>query len=140
MDTNKIKQIITLFEESKLASMDLEIDDIKIKMTKATTMEVVSAPQQATVPVNAPVVEKTIEKDYLKSPVVGTFYASNAVGAKPLAVVGKKVKQGDVVCIIEAMKVMNEIKAHRSGIIEEILINDGSMVQFNEAILVIGNE
>lgn len=149
MDTKKIKQIIELFEDSSVASMDLEIDDIKIKLEKQTTTVVSAAPQVQAVAV-APTIEtveavkedsaKVVEdnKDYVKSPLVGTFYASATQGGKPFVEVGSKVNEGDVICIIEAMKVMNEIKAHRSGTISEIKVKDGDMVQFDEELIAIG--
>lgn len=149
MDTKKIKQIIELFEDSSVASMDLEIDDIKIKLEKQSTTVVNAAPQVQTVAV-APTVEtveavkedsaKVVEanKDYVKSPLVGTFYASASQGGKPFVEVGSKVNKGDVICIIEAMKVMNEIKAHRSGTVSEIKVKDGDMVQFDEELIAIG--
>lgn len=149
MDTKKIKQIIELFEDSSVASMDLEIDDIKIKLEKQTTNVVNATPQLQTVAV-APTIEavdavkedsaKIVEanKDYVKSPLVGTFYASATQGGKPFVEVGSKVNEGDVICIIEAMKVMNEIKAHRSGTISEIKVKDGDMVQFDEELIAIG--
>lgn len=149
MDTKKIKQIIELFEDSSVASMDLEIDDIKIKLEKQSTTVVNAAPQVQAVAV-APKVEtveavkedsaKVVEanKDYVKSPLVGTFYASASQGGKPFVEVGSKVNEGDVICIIEAMKVMNEIKAHRSGTVSEIKVKDGDMVQFDEELIAIG--
>lgn len=149
MDTKKIKQIIELFEDSSVASMDLEIDDIKIKLEKQSTTVVNAAPQVQTIAV-APTVEtveavkedsaKVVEanKDYVKSPLVGTFYASASQGGKPFVEVGSKVNEGDVICIIEAMKVMNEIKAHRSGTVSEIKVKDGDMVQFDEELIAIG--
>lgn len=147
MDTKKIKQIINLFEESAIASMDLEVDDIKIKLEK-NHQNVVSAPIQMSAPVvAAPQVEAVAStpapledvKDYLKSPLVGTFYSSSTQGGKPFVEVGSKVNEGDVVCIIEAMKVMNEVKAHRSGVVVEVKAKDGEMVQFDEELIAIGD-
>lgn len=143
MDTSKIKQIIELFEESKISSMDLEIDDIKIKLEKQTTpvhVQTVAPIMSAPAP-SAPIVqEEVVEvKDYVKSPLVGTFYAAGSKDAKPFVEVGSKVSEGDVICIIEAMKVMNEIKVHRDGIVKEICVKDGEMVQFDQAIMVIGD-
>lgn len=145
MDTKKIKQIIELFEESKISSMDLEIDDIKIKLEKQTAPVQVQSTLVASTAQVAPVVSEVASapvqeevKDYLKSPLVGTYYASGTQGGKPFVEVGSRVNEGDVVCIIEAMKVMNEIKAHRSGVISEIKVNDGEMVQFDQALMAIG--
>lgn len=147
MDTKKIKQIMDLFEESQIAAMDLEVDDIKIKLEK-NTQTVMSAPMQMVAPTapvapvaTAPVVEDKVEelKDYLKSPLVGTFYASSTQGGKPFVEVGSKVNEGDVICIIEAMKVMNEVKAHRSGTVTEVKAKDGEMVQFDDELIAIGD-
>ncbi|MDD3049243.1 MAG: acetyl-CoA carboxylase biotin carboxyl carrier protein [Bacilli bacterium] len=144
MDTKKIKQIIELFEDSKVASMDLEIDDIKIKLEKFNAAPINTLTQVASIPVSEPVlaneVAKEIEpvKDYVKSPLVGTYYASPSQSSKPFVEVGSKVNENDIVCIIEAMKVMNEIRAHKAGTITEIKVSDGDMVQFDEELIAIG--
>ncbi|HJB05596.1 MAG TPA: acetyl-CoA carboxylase biotin carboxyl carrier protein, partial [Candidatus Merdibacter merdigallinarum] len=78
------------------------------------------------------------EGDAVRSPLVGTFYAAASENAKPFVEIGQTVKQGDILCIIEAMKVMNEIHAPRSGVIREILVQDGAMVQFDEELMIIG--
>lgn len=142
MDIKKVKQIIELFEESKVAKMDLEIEDIKIKLEKAcVSMESAAIPVvQNVTPVEAVKKEEIEETNvsYVKSPLVGTFYQSPAQGAAPFVKVGSKINAGDVVCIIEAMKVMNEIRADQSGIVKEILVKDGEMVHFDQAMIVIG--
>lgn len=144
MDTNKIKQIIELFENSKISSMDLEIDDIKIKLEKQLSSEsipTIMVPQ--TLPkIQEEVVKPEVQKqigDNVLSPLVGTFYVSNTKAGKPYVEVGRQVQEGDVICIIEAMKVMNEIKVHRSGTITEIKVNDGDMVQFDQVLMIIGD-
>lgn len=144
MDTNKIKQIIELFENSKISSMDLEIDDIKIKLEKQLSSEslpTIMVPQ--TLPtIQEEVVKPEVQKqigDNVLSPLVGTFYVSNTKAGKPYVEVGRQVQKGDVICIIEAMKVMNEIKVHRSGTITEIKVNDGDMVQFDQVLMIIGD-
>ncbi len=143
MDTKKIEQIISLFEDSKVASMELEIEDIKIKLKKYSDGNNIPQPQIINVPTSvntvtpevAPVIKET---KAIKSPLVGTFYGAPSPDAKPFVSAGAKVNKGDVVCIVEAMKVMNEIKADQSGVISEICVQDGDMVQFDQAIFLIG--
>lgn len=136
MDINKIKAIITLFEDSKLSSLSLEIDDMKIKLEKpCVTTEVVPVITQTV----SDKKEKIEDKQYLKSPIVGTFYSAKSETSAPFVSAGTKVHKGDVICIIEAMKVMNEIKADRNGTILEVLVENGEMVQFDQALFVVGD-
>lgn len=142
MDTTKIKQIIALFEESSVAKMDLEIDDIKISLEKpkAEVSYVQAAPVAATA-ITAPSLEFQKESqvigEAIKSPLVGTYYAAPAEGEDTFVSVGKKVKQGDTLCIIEAMKVMNEIKAEKDGTIVDISVKNGDMIQFDDVLMYI---
>ena len=139
MDTGKIKEIISIFEQSTLSTMELEGDDLKIKLSKdgagsPLSVERVEQPQPKPVEHAAEIAEG----DAVRSPLVGTFYAAASENAKPFVEIGQTVKQGDILCIIEAMKVMNEIHAPRSGVIREILVQDGAMVQFDEELIIIG--
>lgn len=139
MDTGKIKEIISIFEQSTLSTMELEGDDLKIKLSKdgagsPLSVERVEQPQPEPVEHAAEIAEG----DAVRSPLVGTFYAAASENAKPFVEIGQTVKQGDILCIIEAMKVMNEIHAPRSGVIREILVQDGAMVQFDEELMIIG--
>lgn len=139
MDTSKIKEIISIFEQSTLSTMELEGDDLKIKLSKdgagsPLSVERVEQPQPKPVEHAAEIAEG----DAVRSPLVGTFYAAASENAKPFVEIGQTVKQGDILCIIEAMKVMNEIHAPRSGVIREILVQDGAMVQFDEELMIIG--
>ena len=145
MDTAKIKEIISIFECSSLSSMHLEADDMKITL-KQQGPAAVSAPPPISVPAPeaaAPVQEQpaapAVQGEAVRSPLVGTFYAAPGAGAKPYVGVGSTVKEGDILCIIEAMKVMNEIHAPRAGVIKEIRAKDGDMVQFDEELMVIGD-
>ncbi|MFV0382377.1 MAG: acetyl-CoA carboxylase biotin carboxyl carrier protein [Breznakia sp.] len=145
MDTKKIKQMIRLFEESSLSEMNLEVDDIKIGMKKGHTQEnlVYAAPvsnTQATV--QTLMKEETNKVDEpegeaITSPLVGVFYASNVEGGKPLVSMGSKVKKGDLLCVIEAMKVMNEIHADRDGEIVKVVCNDNETVQYGDVLMYI---
>ena len=139
MDTGKIKEIISIFEQSTLSTMELEGDDLKIKLSKdgagsPLSVERVEQPQPKPVEHAAEIAEG----DAVRSPLVGTFYAAASENAKPFVEIGQTVKQGDILCIIEAMKVMNEIHAPRSGVIREILVQDGAMVQFDEELMING--
>ena len=139
MDTGKIKEIISIFEQSTLSTMELEGDDLKIKLSKdgagsPLSVERVEQPQPKPVEHAAEIAEG----DAVRSPLVGTFYAAASENAKPFVEIGQTVKQGDILCIIEAMKVMNEIHAPRSGVIREILVQDGAKVQFDEELMIIG--
>ena len=140
MDTGKIKEIISIFEQSTLSTMELEGDDLKIKLSKdgagsPLSVERVEQPQPKPVEHAAEIAEG----DAVRSPLVGTFYAAASENAKPFVEIGQTVKQGDILCIIEAMKVMNEIHAPRAGVIKEIRAKDGDMVQFDEELMVIGD-
>jgi acetyl-CoA carboxylase biotin carboxyl carrier protein len=142
MDTTKIKQIIALFEESSVAKMDLEIDDIKISLEKPKTeVSYVQAAPVAAAAITAPSLEVQKESqvvgEAIKSPLVGTYYAAPAEGEDTFVSVGKKVKQGDTLCIIEAMKVMNEIKAEKDGTIVDISVKNGDMIQFDDVLMYI---
>lgn len=137
MDTKKIKQIITLFEESAVAKMELEIDDIKISLEKPN-QAVSYVPQEVVVKdVVTPVTSTQTAGVAIQSPLVGTYYAAAAEGEKPFVEVGSSVKKGDILCIIEAMKVMNEIKAEKDGKITQIVKQNGDMVQAEEVLMYI---
>ncbi len=127
MDTKTLKQVVAIFEKSQLSSMNLECEEMKIQMEKKDLAQ--TAVQQ----------EEIVAEDEdfitLKSPLVGTFYASSASDQPPYVEVGQEVKKGDVLCILEAMKAMNEIKASQDGIIEEILVENGQMVEFDQVLM-----
>lgn len=146
MNTENIKEIIKVFEESKLAKMELEVDDMKIKMEKPQGQSVLQEMQLPipSVHVEAPVqpeaeqVQEAKSGYWVKAPIVGTFYITRAAGSAPFVEIGQPVKKGDVLCIIEAMKVMNEIHSPIDGIIQEILVTNESMVEFDQEMIRIG--
>lgn len=143
MDTAKIKEIISIFEESALTGMELEVDDLKLKLNKEMPIESESRIQQISRPSQEKDIplskqEEVVNGEVVRSPLVGTFYAAAGEQAKPFVEIGTKVEKGDILCIIEAMKVMNEIHAPTSGVVKEIYIKDGDMVQFDEELMVIG--
>lgn len=144
MEYKEIKQLMDDMGNSKLSSIDIEFPDgIKISMTKTTEkgLSVVTAEQTMPVTVEVPQVPAKQEKKDLemtesfkiiKSPMVGTFYASSSPDKPPYVKVGDKIKKGQVVCIVEAMKLMNEIESEFDGEIAEICIKDGEMVEYGK--------
>lgn len=156
METKNIEDIVNIFEKSNVAKMELEAGDLKIKLEKnivahsedtTPVANAVYAGEQSDSTVadrkpaqagKAAACEET-HKAYIKSPIVGTFYQAGAVGAEPFVKVGDMINEGDVVCIVEAMKVMNEIKSDKSGIVKEVLVKDGSMVEYDAPLFVIGD-
>ena len=145
MDTKKIEEIIAVFEQSSLTKMELDVDDMKIKMEKeaqaSTTQEFREPTKQIQSKPEEVKEESKPEKAkgyWVKAPIVGTFYSSRAVGVAPFVQIGQTVKKGDVLCIIEAMKVMNEIHSPVDGVIAEILVTNESMVEYNQDLIRIG--
>lgn len=147
MNIKEIKEMLQLMADHHLTEIEIEKDGLKLKLKKGSNGKVISEEYQAApipVPVArmaqsaapSPAAPKPIEDSanvaLVKSPMVGTFYASPAPDQPAYAIVGKKVKEGDVLCIVEAMKLMNEIKAEVSGTIQEILVKNGQPVEFDQ--------
>ena len=140
MDYQDIKQIIKDMENSSLAELSIEFPDgTKIKLKNDTEEKVKVLPKEIIVgkkeAPNIEVVEDIQVDDGLRvvtPPMVGTFYAKSAPNADPFVEIGKTVKIGDTLCIIEAMKLMNEIESEYSGEIVEILVKDGEMVDYGK--------
>jgi acetyl-CoA carboxylase biotin carboxyl carrier protein len=145
-DLKEIKTIIDLMKKNDLSVFEIEREGFRLKLQKATIAETTSAsPAAAPAPPKSPAAAsetptaapKPIESAPLKeivSPMVGTFYRSGAPDAPPFVDVGSEVTEDTVVCIIEAMKVMNEIKAETSGVIGEAVAENGKPVQFGEVL------
>lgn len=143
---DEIKEFIAVLEDSSLSVLELQNENgSKIRLEKpqvavqaASVVQAAPAPQSApaqTAPTAAPVADsgKTIN-----APIVGVFYAAPSPDAQPYVSVGKQVKKGDTVCIIEAMKCMNEIQAEEDGEIAEILVKDGEFVEYGQPLFKIG--
>ena len=145
MTIKEIQNIIKEFEASTLMNLELETKDVKIKLSKQKNewheRKETIKPQTLEEPVNVKQTDKKIEKDYIevKSPLVGTFYAAETPDAKPFVQEGQKVKKGQVVCIIEAMKIMNEITAPASGVIQSILVHNKDVIGFDQVLMTIGD-
>ena len=156
MEYEKIKQLMDDMGNSKLTSVDIEFPDgIKIKMEKKNETQVVVASSQDAINVPAQTVVTTqvqsnvnnenletgviansenheVAGEIVKSPMIGTFYSKPSPTSNPYVEVGTQVKKGDVLCIIEAMKLMNEIEAECDGKIAEILVKDGEAVDYGK--------
>ena len=151
MEYHEIKKLMDDMGNSKLTELEIEFPDgIKISMKKedgkklsAPVPAVVPQPQppmniiQAQVPVEVKSEEPKVQGNIVKSPMVGTFYSKSSPTAEPFVKIGSKVKKGDTLCIIEAMKLMNEIESEFDGEIVEILANDDEMVEYGQALFVI---
>jgi len=154
MDLRKLKTLIDLVAESGIAEIEVTEGDDKVRIVKhpvaaATAGSPVTAPAAASAPgpvsvsapASAPVPSAAAEPaagQIVKSPMVGTFYRSPSPDAKPFVEVGQIVKPGDTLCIIEAMKLLNEIEAEIGGPIREILVENGQAVEYGQALFVIG--
>ena len=147
MEYEKIKQLINDMGNSKLTSVDIEFPDgIKIKMEKKNEVQVITSqeivPENQTItntqviPTTNTTITSNTENEMLgeivKSPMIGTFYSKPSPTSNPYVEIGTEVKKGDVLCIIEAMKLMNEIEAEVSGKIAEILVKDGETVDYGK--------
>ena len=149
MDLRKLKKLIDLVQESGISELEVTEGEEKVRIAKhATGPAPVSyaapAPVMAVAPAAAPAASAAASEPALpdghvvKSPMVGTFYRASAPGAKPLAEVGQSVAVGDVLCIVEAMKLMNEIEADAAGTIKAILVENGEPVEYGQPLFVIG--
>ena len=149
MDLRTLKKLIDLVQESGISELEVTEGEEKVRIAKhATGPAPVSyaapAPVMAVAPAAAPAASAAASEPALpdghvvKSPMVGTFYRASAPGAKPLAEVGQSVAVGDVLCIVEAMKLMNEIEADAAGTIKAILVENGEPVEYGEPLFIIG--
>lgn len=145
MDIDKISSIVELFKNSGLDEMTLELKDLKINLknnkVEYVAKEVINVVEKSN-PVKSEKVEEQLDDikgDWIKAPFVGTFYAAPSANEAPYVKVGQKIKEGDIICILEAMKVMNEIKSNKSGTVLEIKAQNGNMVEFNEELILIGD-
>ena len=142
MDLRKLKTLIELVEGSGIAELEISEGEERVRITRtvaAAHQIYAPAPQSVAVPVAPqPAVPAAPEGHVVKSPMVGTFYRSASPGSKPFVDVGQNVNSGDTLCIIEAMKLLNEIDADQAGIIKAILVENGQPVEFGQPLFVIG--
>ncbi|MDD5389189.1 MAG: acetyl-CoA carboxylase biotin carboxyl carrier protein [Gallionellaceae bacterium] len=155
MDLRKLKKLIDLVQESGIAELEITEGEEKVRITRAVAGQTVYTgmpmmqpgmmgmyPQQPPAPAPVAVAEPAEpavpEGHVVKSPMVGTFYRTPSPNAKAFVEVGQAVKAGDTLCIIEAMKLMNEIEADEGGVIKAILIENGQPVEYGEPLFIIG--
>ena len=152
MDLRKLKKLIDLVEESGIAELEITEGEEKVRISRtgnhvaasvaaaAAAAPAAAAPTAASaaaLPAGEPAAPAQPEGHLLKSPMVGTFYRSPSPGAKAFVEVGQSVTEGETVCIIEAMKLLNEIEADRSGVIKAILVENGQPVEYGHPLMVI---
>ena len=147
MDLRKLKKLIDLVEESGIAELEITEGEEKVRISKSGSVVqsyVTASPAPQPAPVSSavttavPVTEAALPEGHVvKSPMVGSFYRSSAPGANPFVEVGQPVKVGDTLCIIEAMKLLNEIESDKSGVIKAILAENGQPVEYGEPLFVI---
>jgi acetyl-CoA carboxylase biotin carboxyl carrier protein len=148
MDLRKLKTLIDLVSDSNVSELEITEAEGTVRIVKSAPAPVamvtqmaapvaVAAPVAAAPVIAAPAVEAAPVGHTVKSPMVGTFYRSSSPGAKSFAEVGQQVKEGDTICIIEAMKILNEIEADKSGTITQILAVDGQAVEYGAPLLII---
>lgn len=151
MDLRKLKKLIDLVEESGIAELEVTEGEEKVRITRVSANAAVNfaQPMHVQLPQAAPVAAATApvaaapaaaaanSANAVKSPMVGTFYRRPSPDAKPFVEVGQQVNVGDTLCIIEAMKLMNEIEAERAGVVKAVLIEEGQPVEFGEPLFII---
>jgi acetyl-CoA carboxylase biotin carboxyl carrier protein len=153
MDIRKIKKLIDLLDETGVAEIEIKEGEETVRISRfgsqanmqsmnyAQMPMQMMAPQQAPAPVAAsiatPVVPDEISGHKITSPMVGTFFRSASPGSAPFCDIGKHVKEGETLCIIEAMKILNQIEADKSGVVKAILVENGQPVEFGQPLFVL---
>ncbi|MDR3397509.1 MAG: acetyl-CoA carboxylase biotin carboxyl carrier protein [Pandoraea sp.] len=153
MDLRKLKTLIDLVAESGISELEVTEGEGKVRIVKAPP-QLIAAPMQMAMPAlapqvgaqapfaptaaPAPVAPVLPQGHIVTSPMVGTFYRAPSPGADPFAQVGDTVKEGQTLCIIEAMKLLNEIESDKAGVIKEILVENGQAVEYGQPLFVIG--
>jgi acetyl-CoA carboxylase biotin carboxyl carrier protein len=143
MDIRKVKKLIELLESSDIAEIEIKEGEESVRISRGTIAAPApiayqapatpaAAPASAT---SAPAAARPAEENAIKSPIVGTFYRSPSPSSAAYVEVGKHVKAGDVVCIVEAMKMMNQIEADQAGVIAAFLVEDGEPVEFDQPLI-----
>ena len=142
MNLKELREIIAIFEDANISELDVERQGMKIRLKKGTggteiSQSSVEIPSGTAAPHPEPEKEQAEKHTEIKSPMVGTFYRTPAPDASPFVEEGDEIEKGQVICIIEAMKLMNEIKAEVNGRIKKILVENGQAVEFNQPIFLI---
>jgi len=153
MDIRKIKKLIELVEESGISELEISEGEESVRISRAAPAQAYPAQQVYSMPVQqqpalasavasapaeeAPAAPAAVSGHMVRSPMVGTFYRTPSPDAKAFIEIGQKVNAGDTLCIVEAMKMMNQIEADKSGVVKAILVESGQPVEFDEPLVVI---
>jgi len=143
MDIRKVKKLIELLEESGIAELEIKEGEESVRISRQSTVTQFAAPALAAAPAApaaspAPVPAAPEPRGHhVKSPMVGTYYGAASPSSEPFVTEGQQVNVGDTLCIIEAMKMMNQIECDKAGTISKILIENGSPVEFDEIMFII---
>ena len=141
MDLRKLKKLIDLVEASGISELELTEGEEKVKISRNNLLSQPAQPIQSHPQLTNPVeteIPAAIDGDTINSPMVGSFYRAASPDSAPFVEVGSTVKKGDVLCIIEAMKLLNEIESENDGKIKKILVENGQPVEFGEPLFIIG--
>ena len=144
MDIRKIKKLIEIIEESDIAEIEITEGEESVRINRYSTAVApvaVAAAPVAVAPAAAPVASEPVTAEptghAVRSPMVGTFYRSASPGSAPFVEIGHSIKEGETLCIIEAMKILNQIEADKSGVIKQILIENAQPVEYDQALFII---
>ena len=140
MDIRKVKKLIELMEESSIGELEIREGEEYVRIARQAPPGVMPlTPARAVAAPPAPVEEAPAEDPghVVRSPIVGTFYRSSSPGTRPFVDIGSTVKLGDIVCIIEAMKILNQIEADRAGRVRAVLVDNGAPVEYGQALMII---
>ncbi|BBA34390.1 acetyl-CoA carboxylase, biotin carboxyl carrier protein [Methylocaldum marinum] len=148
MDIRKIKKLIEMIEESGIAEIEIREGEESVRISRYSNMVPqpmpvlppalpVAAPQPAVAPQTSEAAVDKLTGHIVRSPMVGTFYRSPSPGAKAFVEVGQRVEVGDTLCIIEAMKILNQIEADKAGVIAKVLVENAQPVEYNQPLFVI---
>jgi acetyl-CoA carboxylase biotin carboxyl carrier protein len=144
MDIRKVKKLIELLEESNIDELEIREGEESVRICRhrpvayaAPLPAVAAGAAPGAAPAGAPAATPIVTGHVVASPMVGTFYRSPAPGTKPFVEVGQSVKPGDVLCIVEAMKMMNQIEADKAGVVGAILVEDGAPVEYDQPLITI---
>ncbi len=149
MDLRKLKTLIDLVSESGISELEVTEGEGKVRIVKNAAPVYMAAPQQFAPQAAAPAASHVgasaeggapaVQGHVVTSPMVGSFYRAPSPGADPFVQVGDTVKEGQTICIIEAMKLLNEVEADKAGVVKEILVDNGQAVEYGQPLFVIGD-
>jgi acetyl-CoA carboxylase biotin carboxyl carrier protein len=144
MDIRKVKKLIELLQESDIAEIEIHEGEESVRISRITSQVTLAAPMPAPVAAapmpaaEAPAAAEEISGHQVTSPMVGTFYRAATPESKVFVEEGQQVNVGDTLCIIEAMKILNQIESDKAGTVKKILVENGEPVEFNQAMFIIG--